>query len=475
MIDAKNLLQQLYFIHTGIDAIEIEQITGSGSNRSYFRIRGKARDCIGVYGESIAENKAFIELARHFREKKLPVPLVYAVSDNGLCYLQEDLGNISLFDCICRRNRQALVDFPEKNELFQAIRYLPHFQFEGADGWDFSQSYPVATFNTRTVAWDLNYFKYCFLKPSGIDFSEPALEDDFDRLTHELLSGELFSENTNTFMYRDFQSRNVLIKNGKVFFIDFQGGQRGPVYYDLASFVWQAKADFSLAEREELITVYLDELQKFCQADADNFRKTLRHYALFRTLQVLGAYGFRGCFEKKAHFLQSIPLALKNANELLLNMPEYPHLSKIITQFIHKQQDDSCNVTSNLLVTVYSFSYKKGIPEDDSGNGGGFVFDCRSIHNPGRYAEYRHLTGLDKEVVCFLEKNGEVFPFLDAAYALADTAVKRYIERDFTRLMFAFGCTGGQHRSVYCAQKLTEHLTQKFAVNVKLIHREFCM
>ncbi|MCD7971946.1 MAG: phosphotransferase [Candidatus Azobacteroides sp.] len=461
-------LNNLFLLHTGEIVQKTEKITGSGSNRQYFRMYGKKNTCIGVKGESPEENNAFITLAKHFKKKGLPVPEVYIVSDDMQYYLQEDVGNVSLFDLIEKRDKKLSFAFPEKELLFKTIRLLPYLQFKGAQELDFSVCYPVENFDAKSISWDLNYFKYCFLKLSGIDFSEPKLENDFERLTKILLQSD-----TNTFMYRDFQSRNIMIKDHNVSFIDFQGGRRGPIYYDLASFVWQAKADFSEEERNKLIDFYLDELKKITSVDISSFYTILPHFVLFRTLQVLGAYSFRGYFEKKEHFLQSIPFAVKNISSLLKGgFPEYPYLSEILYKFISTEQKICFPENLPLVVTVYSFSYKKGIPQDPSDNGGGFIFDCRAIHNPGRYEEYKQLTGLDEPVKQFLSQEKEMTDFLQNAVSLIEASVRKYIERDFTHLMVSFGCTGGQHRSVYSAQKLAEYIHQKFNVEVRLIHRE---
>jgi hypothetical protein len=273
-------------------------------------------------------------------------------------------------------------------------------------------------------------------------------------------------------MYRDFQSRNVMLVNDEPYFIDFQGGRRGPVYYDVASFLWQAKANFSPELRDELISTYIESLKKYREVYESKFLKQLRQFVLFRTLQVLGAYGFRGYFEKKPHFIQSIPFALHNLRELLKEgFDEYPYLSHILKEMVNlKQFADATK--RELEVRVVSFAYKKGIPDDPSGNGGGYVFDCRAINNPGKYERYNNVTGLDEPVIKFLEEDGEIIEFLNNIYPLVDRHVKRYIERKFTNLMVAFGCTGGQHRSVYAAQHVAEHISKKFGVKVVLVHRE---
>ena len=461
-----------------------------GSNRIYTReTDADGRSVIRVVGTNRDENRAFIYMARHFHALGLPVPEIYWVSDDEMSYTQEDLGDTLLFD-----NLDPVL-------LERTIRALAHIQVIGAQDFDWSKCFPVPAFDERSIRWDLNYFKYCFLKGTKIEFSEPALENDFDTLVHNLLS--TFNFQLSTFLYRDFQSRNVMIRDGQPYFIDFQGGRRGPTQYDVASFLWQAKANFSTELREKLIEDYLDEMEKLSktfnfQFSIFNWKASLPHFVLFRTLQVLGAYGYRGFFERKPHFLESIPLALKNLNDILstLSAPlsnrrstdgqptvkanvatlPYPELSRLAPLLLNCLSGENGLLekqsVSALTVSIYSFSFKKGIPNDDSGNGGGYVFDCRSTHNPGKYDEFKALTGLDQPVIDFLEKDGEILTFLDSVYRLVDHHVERFLERDFTHLQVAFGCTGGQHRSVYCAEQLAKHLHAKYGVTIHLIHRE---
>ena len=460
-------IQILYQTYTGHLPEDIEPLAGAGSNRNYYRLKGNPQ-LIGVYGTSEAENRAFLYMAQHFEAKGLPVPHVYAQTDDAMAYLQEDLGDTSLFQAIEQGRNTGIFNEAEKTLLKQTIRLLPHIQFKGAEDMDFSVCYPQAEFNRRSILWDLNYFKYCFLKATGIDFQENLLEDDFENMTQVLLA-DTFS----TFMYRDFQSRNVMIREGKPYFIDFQGGRKGPVYYDVASFLWQAKARFPQHLREELIHDYLDALHAYCPMPESYFREQLRQFVLFRTLQVLGAYGFRGYFEQKPHFLQSIPYAIENLDQLLEeDFPAYPHLCKVLKQLTGLPVYATELNKRKLTVRVMSFSYKKGIPEDPSGNGGGYVFDCRAIHNPGKYDAYKQLTGRDGPVIRFLEEDGEILTFLEHVYALADAHVQRFLERGFTHLSICFGCTGGQHRSVYAAEHVAQHIHEKFGVNVEVNHRE---
>ena len=461
-------LENLFHQFTGTMPEGMEALSAAGSNRRYFRLRGGGASVVGVEGTSVEENRAFIAMAKHFHEAGLPVPQVLARSEDDMYYLQEDLGDTTLFDRLAAARLTGTYGEEETALLRRTLQRLPEVQVVGARGFDFSVCYPLAEFNERSVMWDLNYFKYCFLKATGLEFSENRLEDDFQRLAAMLLRTD-----GDTFMYRDFQSRNVMVKDGEPYFIDFQGGRRGPVHYDVASFLWQARAQYPPRLREELLDAYLQSLARFMPVNGADFRRQLRHFVLFRTLQVLGAYGFRGYFERKPHFLQSIPPALDNLRSLLDgDFPEYPYLADVLRQMAGLEQFRPTPPRHSLLVTVCSFSYKKGIPEDRSGNGGGFVFDCRALHNPGRYEQYARLTGLDQPVIDFLEQDGGILRFLEHAWALVDASVERYQTRGFTHLMVCFGCTGGQHRSVYAAQKTAEHLQRQYGVEVRLIHRE---
>ena len=329
------IISKLYKQVTGQQLDNIELLTGSGSNRRYFRMTGP-RSLIAVCGESTAENRAFIYMARHFRNKGIPVPEVLAVSDDESCYIQEDLGDTLLFNAITNGRTTSKFSDYEKGLIRKSIARLPSIQFKGAEGMDFGMCYPLSDFNRRTVMWDLNYFKYCFLKATGISFNESSLEDDFEAMTDILLKAS-----SDTFMYRDFQSRNVIIKDEEPYFIDFQGGRKGPIYYDVASFLWQAKANFNSELREEMIDTYISEASKFTDINPAEFRQTLHHFVVFRTMQVLGAYGFRGLLERKAHFIESIPYALNNLQTLFKHhLNEYPYLSKVLVQLSQMDTND---------------------------------------------------------------------------------------------------------------------------------------
>ena len=462
-------LEELFVQYKHSAPKSIEELPSSGSNRRYFRLTADDDSTIiGVMGTSEDENVAFVRIAEHFLRQGLPVPEVYGMSEDKKFYIQQDLGDNILFKMTEKGRTCGSFNEEEREMLRKTMAKLPALQFLGAEGLDFNVCYPQPEFDERMISFDLNYFKYCFLKATGIEFSEIKLEDDFRRM-----SDILMRSTSATFLYRDFQSRNVMFYNNEPYFIDFQGGRKGPIYYDVASFVWQAKANYSEELREELLKTYLDALRQYMPVDETYFRQQLRHFVLFRTLQVLGAYGFRGYFEKKPHFLQSVPYAMDNLRRLLREpFKEYPYLSQILNELTQMRQFYEMTPERKLQVKIYSFAYKKGIPNDMTGNGGGYVFDCRAINNPGKYEHYKHFTGLDKEVIKFLEDDGEVFKFLDNAYQLVDAHVQRFIERKFTNLMVSFGCTGGQHRSVYCAERLAEHLSKKFDIKIKIIHRE---
>ena len=461
-------LKDLFESYTGQRATEVEELTSSGSNRRYFRLKGGNISIIGVVGTNKDENNAFIKLSRHFVEKGIRVPKVLAVSDDQMRYVQEDLGDDQLYKLVSHGRESGEYSSYESHLLCQAMEALPKIQFKGAEGLDWSVCYPEPAFSERMIMFDLNYFKYCFLKATGLEFNEVKLQEDFERLRDDLMS-----DMGETFMCRDFQSRNVMVKDGEPYFIDFQGGRKGPIYYDVASFVWQARARYPETLRKELVQTYLKSLKGYMPVDEDVFHERLRLFILFRSLQVLGAYGFRGYFEKKPHFLASVPFALSNLRKLLQKPFEaYPYLNSILSKLTTMSQFNNIAEDKRLEVRIFSFSYKKGIPADTTGNGGGYVFDCRAVNNPGKYEYYRQFTGLDQEVVKFLEDDGEVTKFLESVFPLVDAHVKRFMERKFTHLQVCFGCTGGQHRSVYCAERLASHLSERFDIKITVSHRE---
>lgn len=481
-----NNLLQLYKEWCGKTPQKVETLAKAGSNRQYIRLyNDNNKSVIGVIGPNTAENHCFVYLASHFYSQGLPVPRILAFSDDETCYLQQDLGQQSLYDALgtARANH---FEYSKADEaiLARTIRLLAHIQVEGANGLDFKQCLDPIRFDRRAAMFDLNYFKYSFLKITDLPFNETKLENDFEQLANDLVGQE---DEEQYFLYRDFQARNVMLPEGNPYFIDFQGGMQGPLQYDVASFLWQASARYPQMLRDYLVSEYIDELRSILPSfNEAAFRQRLQLFVFFRILQVLGAYGLRGYVERKKYFLDSIPLAVQNLRRQLLDgvVLPYPYLNNLLHKLVDLPQFNIAPTMHGtathskydgqgpLKVRIYSFSYKKGIPADNSGNGGGYVFDCRSTHNPGRYEAYKKLTGLDKPVIKFLEDDGEILTFLDAVYKLADAHIKRYMERGFTNLMFCFGCTGGQHRSVYSAQHLAEHLHRKFGIEIRVEHRE---
>ena len=465
-----NQLVELYRSVFSGDPQSCVALTGSASNRKYYRLSGEGVSCIGVVGTDVRENEAFLSIAGHFRAKGINVPEVYAVSEDRMAYIQEDLGDVVLFDMLTQARKSGEGVERVDALLCKTMSMLPKIQFEGADGLDFTVCYPQPSFDRRMVMFDLNYFKYCFLKPSGLEFDEVVLQDDFERFADDLLVAD-----TDTFLYRDFNARNVMVCGDEPYFVDFQGGRRGPVFYDVASFAWQARAKFSDAQKEAMLSAYLSAYSEYSSMDEQSFRGSLRLFVLFRLLQVLGAYGFRGWVEHKANFVTSIPAAIAELRDwLTVPSDRYPYLMQVLGRMVELPRFKEALPEDGVLeVKVYSFSFKKGVPHDPSGNGGGYVFDCRSIHNPGRYEPYKKLTGRDEPVIRFLEDDGEIFGFLEHAYGVVDPHVETYRKRGFSSLMVCFGCTGGQHRSVYSAEHMAHHLAQKYPdIRVRLIHRE---
>lgn len=468
-------LIRLFKEYYGTEPTSVIPLTGSASNRQYFRLSNESTSCVGVVGTDADENNAFVTLSKHFKSAGLPVPELYAVSADGMSYIQEDLGSTILYNMIASASKSGNVD--EHEELLcRTISLLPKFQFEGGKETDWSICYPESSFSRRMVMFDLNYFKYCFLKPSGLEFNEVRLQDEFETLANDLLGGADVQEYMGeTFMYRDFQSRNVMIHEGNPYFIDFQGGRRGPIYYDLASFVWQPRAGFTPEMRQKLVDTYVSSASEYMEIDRASFESQLGLFILFRLLQLLGAYGFRGLVENKAAFVVTIPLAMNILREqLAVRDWPYPYLVELLERLTQMPKfQGETEGDGKLTVKVGSFSFHKGLPVDLSGNGGGYVFDCRSIHNPGRYEPYKKLTGRDEPVIRFLEEDGEVFRFLEHVYGVVDPHVETYSRRGFFSLMVSFGCTGGQHRSVYCAESLARHLREKYPdIHVTLTHRE---
>ena len=451
--------------------IEIEVLPPSGSYREYIRLSGPHFKAIGTWNEDVKENTAFIGFSQHFRSKGINVPQIYDYNPDSCIYLQEDLGDETLFSFLTAIREKDGFSNEITSIYRKVIRELPKIQILAAVDLNYEFCYPRDAFDRQSMMWDLNYFKYYFLKLAKISFNEQLLEDDFTTFADYLLQAE-----SNFFMFRDFQSRNIMLRNGEPWFIDYQGGRRGALQYDLASLLYDSKADIPEQVREELIELYLEELDAIHPVDRGEFLQYFYGYVLIRMMQAMGAYGFRGFYEKKEHFLKSIPFALKNLDVVLGKMTLPVHLPELIR--VLKSLHESASLRNiapkqtELTVAITSFSFKKGYPGDPSGNGGGFVFDCRSVRNPGKYEQYKSLTGKDEAVIRFFEEDSDMEEFLKPAFTLVERTVQKYIERGFSHLAVSFGCTGGQHRSVYSAERMASCLRNKYPVQVVIHHRE---
>ncbi|MEO1413262.1 MAG: RNase adapter RapZ [Bacteroidota bacterium] len=469
----RTVLHQLYQQWSGSPPHTYQPLPPAGSHRQYFRLRGPAGSAIGTYGSEAPENRAFLAFSQHFHRLNLPVPQLYAQDPSGHYYLQQDLGDTALYTLLPPPGTPfspALI-----NHYQTAVRQLAQLQIRGAVGLDYSLCYPRDRFDLQSIRWDFNTFKYYFLKLLQIPFDEQALENDLERFAAYLLEAD-----GPYFMFRDFQSRNIMIHHERVYFIDYQGGRRGALQYDLASLLYQAKAQIPADLRAQLVDTYLAEAQTLISLDRDRFIAHFHAFALVRCIQVLGTYGLRGLYERKSHFLASIPFALRNLQDLLQRVRIDPPLDELwtalrrVTERTAEFERQALRQSSESPLTVYvsSFSYKYGAPEDPSGNGGGFIFDCRCLHNPGRYQPYQTLTGLDRPVIEFLEARSNIQSFLQNAWMLVDEAVQNYLERGFSSLMVSFGCTGGQHRSVYAAERTMAYLRERYGLRVELRHWE---
>jgi len=467
-------LAELFKSWNGEDPTKIEKMPAHGSYRTYYRLYGKDKTAIGAHNADKAENVAFLSFSKHFFDSGFPVPEIFGEDTESDTYLEQDLGDETLFSFLSNeREKHGFSDNIVK-VYEKVIENLPRFQIEAAKDLDYSVCYPRASFDKQSMMWDLNYFKYYFLKLSKIPFDEQKLEDDF-----QLFSDFLLRAGQNYFLYRDFQSRNVMLQNGEPYFIDYQGGRKGALQYDIASLLYDAKADIPKEVRLHLLEKYIEAVAKYTNIDRKTFLEFYYGFVYVRIMQALGAYGFRGFYERKAHFLKSVPYAIKNLEDLLhtTTLPiEIPALrdawSRLIQSTFLRQLGD---VDLKMTVRIQSFSYRRGIPWDERGHGGGFVFDCRPLPNPGRLEEFKILTGNDEKTIAFLEKENDVKVYLDNVFNLVDQAIENYKSRNFTDLMIAFGCTGGQHRSVYCSNQLREYIKKKHKIDVELRHRELEM
>jgi aminoglycoside/choline kinase family phosphotransferase len=483
----KNLFEQRFRV--AVERVQPLQGELGASGRKIIRLSGGAFSAIGILYNVREENVAFLEFSKHFREHGLPVPEIYGEDLSKGAYLEEDFGDTTLFEFLSVNRAGSRISPPTVEAYRKVVALLPRFQIEAGHDLNYKACYPRAEFDEQSIAWDLNYFKYYFLKLAGVPFNEQLLEDDFKRLTAFLLSAR-----SDFFLYRDFQSRNIMLRDGQPFFLDYQGGRKGALQYDIASLLFDAKADLPPGLRQELLDLYVERVGDFVPLDRSAFMHHYYAYVYIRMMQALGAYGFRGFYERKSHFLQSVPYALKNLEWLLQNVELPIALPTLMEAFGRMQDSDKLREIASkdapslgagsgesrvaprkenhLTVRVFSFSYRRGIPKDETGHGGGFVFDARSVPNPGREGKFKALTGKDAPVIEYLNQQESAHQFLGTVMSLVDASVKTYLNRGFTSLTVSFGCTGGQHRSVYFAEQLAKRLNGRSGVEVVVRHLE---
>ena len=468
-----DVLEKLFeqHFHTPVERVLPVQGELGGSGRKIIRFTGAGNSAIGILYGVREENVAFLEFSRHFRKHGLPVPEIYAEDLEHGAYLEQDLGDTSLFELLSKNRNGEQIARPVVEAYRKAIATLPRFQVEAARDLNYKICYPRGSFDRQSISWDLNYFKYYFLRLAGIPFSEQALEDDFSRLTKFLLSAP-----RDFFLYRDFQSRNIMLCDEQPYFLDYQGGRKGALQYDVASLLYDAKADLPPELRQQLLDHYLDVLRGYVDLTREVFMQHYYAYVYIRIMQALGAYGFRGFYERKVHFLQSVPYALKNLRWLLHHVKLPIALPTLMDAFhsmlASEKLQGLASDADSLVVRIFSFSFHRGLPKDESGNGGGFVFDGRSLPNPGREERFESLSGRDAPVVEYLNQQESVHQFLASVMSLVDASVSNYQQRGFKNLMVSFGCTGGQHRSVYLAEQVAKRLRGRPGLEVVVTHRE---
>ncbi len=440
----KSLFEQHF--HSPVELVQPLQGQLGGSGRKIIRLTGEKARAIGILYDVREENAAFLEFSKHFRKRGLPVPEIYAQNLDQGAYLEEDLGDTSLFEFLSEHRSGEQIAAPVVQAYRKVIATLPRFQVEAGRDLNYKVCYPRGSFDRQSISWDLNYFKYYFLR--GRDY----------------------------FLYRDFQSRNIMLRDGQPYFLDYQGGRKGALQYDVASLLYDAKADLPPDLRQQLLEHYLDTLQGFVDVKRETFMQYYYAFVYIRIMQALGAYGFRGFYERKVHFLQSVPYALKNLRWLLHNVTlpiALPTLTGAFHSMLASEKLQAlASDADNLVVRIFSFSFHRGLPKDESGNGGGFVFDGRSLPNPGREERFKALTGRDPLVMDYLNQQEDVHQYLASVMSLVDASVRNYQGRGFKNLMVSFGCTGGQHRSVYLAEQVAKRLRSRGGIEVVVQHRE---
>ncbi len=466
-------ISQIFTQWSGITSFDIALMPASGSSRKYYRIKSETLNCLGVWNNDIKENIAFIDYTKQLAGYGINVPQILFEATTQNCYFIEDLADTTLYSCLLELRKDGT--FPDKlyNIYKAVINELAKIQIVAGEKFNYDNAYPRKAFDKQSMIWDLNYFKYHFLKLAKVSFDEQLLENDFNKLCDYLAETP-----SNYFLYRDFQSRNIMLVGHKIYFIDYQGGREGALQYDIASLLYDAKADIPQPLREQLLREYISVVKRYLIIDDEDFLQRFYAFVFIRIMQAMGSYGYRGYYERKEHFLKSIPYALNNLDYLLNHhklVLKLPELERVFRQLL---ADSSLHTIdkkqTSLTLCIKSFSFKKGYPQDDSGNGGGFVFDCRALPNPGRYEEYKQLTGNDQKVITYFKQYKDVELFVDKTIQLVESSIYNYMERGFVDLAVSFGCTGGQHRSVYCANLFAKKIKEKFNnLNVELQHQEY--
>lgn len=470
--DNISVLEKLFEDHFLVKPESITALPVSGSDRRYYRMRAGEISAIGTYNSNVPENNSYFYFTELFRKHEINVPEVYKVGRERRYYLQQDLGSTSLFDLLMEKGYTDEV----KDYFHKSVEQLVKLQWQAGRECNYNQCFSSKQFDEKAIMSDLLYFKYYFADLQKIPYDKNALMDEMESLSRDL--GRIQPQ---ALMYRDFQSRNIMVHEGKVFFIDYQGAMQGPPQYDLASLLWQAKAKIPAAWKEDMLNKYVTAMEdlKISRVEEIYFRKGYLQFVLLRMLQVLGAYGFRGLLENKPHFRTSIGPALKNLNSFLnehTQIPMYAELRALLENISAANMQEYYSVPEpsadiKLQVSISSFSYKKnGVPKDKTSHGGGYVFDCRGVKNPGRYKDYKFLLGTDEQVMQYLERETRMTEFMQHAESMVSLNVEDYMSRGFDHLSVSFGCTGGQHRSVYAAEHLATYIRNKYKIPVEVTH-----
>lgn len=467
-MDIRTTVEQAYLKWRGTAPGIITRLPQSGSDRVYFRLLYGDEHVIGAYNPSREENDAFVGFSNHFRSKGLPVPEIYVYYPDERVYFLEDLGDSNLFTWLAQRSDEERFN-QETEALFLTVASdLVRIQTEGIKGLDLSLCYPHRSFDRQSMVWDLNYYKYMFLKLIGAPFNEIKLERDFEALTRFLLdAGQEY------FLFRDFQTANIMIRDGKPWYIDYQGGRLGAPQYDIASLVYDAKAYIPSGIREKTLERHLDLFAAATGKPRESLAKYSGAFTLIRLMQALGAFGFRGLHENKPTFSESIVPAVELMNDLLwggklhIDLPELTKASESVP--LQRKYRILSHYQELVKINIESFSYVRGRSVNYD-TGSGFVFDCRGLRNPVLESDLRERTGLDPEVAEFFGNDDEAVAFAGDCSNIIRNTLPMMRRKGILEIHAAFGCVGGQHRSVWCAARVASMLSAMPGVTVTVNH-----